>query len=345
MQALDRQNIAYNFIDAGQHAGITGELIQQFGLRQPDIRLRQEQTSITTLIQAIIWTLKSMLQLIFKRRQILETVFRGHKGICLIHGDTLTTLLSLFYAKRCGLKVAHVEAGLRSYHLLNPFPEEIIRLMAMRFSDVLFAPSDWAMDNLGRMGYSNKVVDAEGNTGLDAVRFALQTSKGQYRPQQPYVVVTTHRVETIYSRSRLGMVVALVEQIAQDYQVLFVLHEPTERQLHRFDLYNRITALEAIKMLPLQSYLTFVDLLAGADFIMTDGGSIQEESYFLNVPCLIIRSKTERTEGLNENAYLAEFDQVQIDRFFQLLPTLRRGEISETLSPSSIIVENILPWA
>ncbi|MCB0212566.1 MAG: UDP-N-acetylglucosamine 2-epimerase [Anaerolineae bacterium] len=345
MQELDRQGIKYNFIDAGQHASITGDLMRQFKLREPDIRLRQSDTSITTLFQAAVWTAGSLFKIIFRRNQIFERVFRGQNGICLIHGDTLTTLLSLFYAKRCGLKVAHVEAGLRSYHLFDPFPEEIIRLLAMRYSDVLFSPSDWASRNLKKMGYWAKTIEAGGNTGLDAVRYARQSVNGYHQLDEAYVVMTTHRVETIYSKTRLEMIASLIDKITAQYKVLFVLHEPTRHQLTRFKLYDKIAQNPAVEMLPLQPYLKFMAVVSKAQFIVTDGGSIQEESYFLNVPCLIVRSKTERMEGIGENAFLAEFNPKHVDRFFELLPTLKRKAIDESLSPSRVIIDNVKQWS
>ncbi len=345
MQELTRRNIPYNFIDAGQHAALTGNLIEQFNLRKPDVQLRQSEASITTLFQAITWTTGSLLKIVFRRKEIFQDVFKGRGGICLIHGDTLTTLLSLFYAKRCGIKVAHVEAGLRSYHLSNPFPEEIIRLIAMRFSDVLFSPSAWASKNLQKMGYEKKTIEVGGNTGIDAVRYAMQTVNKQHQPQQPYVVMTTHRVETIYSKARLEMIIALIEKITCHHKLLFVLHEPTRHQLNRFGLYNKIAQNPSVEILPLQPYIQFMALVAGARFVVTDGGSIQEESYFLNIPCLIIRSQTERMEGIGENAFLAEFDQTQIDHFFEILPTLKRKNFDETLSPSKTIVDFVEKWA
>lgn len=339
MQELQQRGVNYNFIDAGQHASLTGDLIKQFNLREPDVRLRQSETSITTLVQAAVWTAGSMFKIILKRSQIFKEVFRGQNGICLIHGDTLTTLLSLFYAKRCGLKVAHVEAGLRSYHLFDPFPEEIIRLIAMRYSDVLFSPSTWASDNLKEMGHWAKTIEVGGNTGLNAVRYARQSANDNCQMDDPYVVITSHRVETIYSKSRLEMIAGLIDKIAEQYKVLFVLHEPTRHQLTRFKLYDKIAQNSAVEMLPLQPYLKFIALVSKAQFVVTDGGSIQEETYFLNVPCLIMRSKTERVEGLGANAYLAEFDQDQIEQFFQALPTLQRQEFDETINPSKAIVD------
>ncbi len=345
MQELARRRIAYNFIDAGQHGELTGELAQEFGLREPDVLLRPERNNINTVLKAVAWTTKSLSHIAIKRRQVFQEIFRGEQGICLIHGDTLTTMFSLLYAKRCGIKVAHIEAGLRSYNLLDPFPEEIIRLIAMRYSDVLFASSDWGAENLSKMGYAEKTINAGGNTVADAVRYALHSWHGRRRPKRPYVVATTHRVETIYSRLRMTRIVSLLELIGNERHVLFVVHEPTRRQLTRFGLDKRILQHGSIEMLLLQPYFEFIDLLAGADFIVTDGGSIQEESYFLNVPCLIMRTKTERLEGLGQNALLAEFDQTKIDRFLQTFSGLRCIRTNDDLHPSRTIVDHLLRWA
>lgn len=341
MQELDRRGITYNFIDAGQHAGLTDDLIEQFALRQPDVFLRKSKKNIDTFLQAIAWTFSNLRRITLMREQVCNDVFGEEDGICLIHGDTLTTLLSLLYAKRCGLKVAHVEAGLRSYHLLDPFPEEVIRLVAMRYSDILFAPSDWAYENLHKMGYGDKALNAGGNTIIDAIRYAKERFNANRHPTEPYVVTTIHRVETIYSRSRLKIVVELLERIAAEYEVLFVLHRPTRLQLTRFNLHERLSNNPSINLLPLQPYLAFVNLLANADFIVTDGGSIQEESYFLGVPCLIMRSKTERLEGLGDNAYLAGFAWDRIEHFLDVFQGLRRGTAGRYRTPSSNIVDII----
>jgi len=105
-----------------------------------------------------MWSAQNLFQPLFSPKQSFKIIFKHQEGICLIHGDTLSTLISLIYAKRCGLQVAHIESGLRSYHLFDPFPEEIVRLVAMRFSDILYASSEWAFKNLCKMGYQNKTM-------------------------------------------------------------------------------------------------------------------------------------------------------------------------------------------
>lgn len=343
MMELTRRGMPYHLIETGQHAAITSELFGEFGLRGADTRLRAASTDIATLGQAARWTAETLLHLLHSAETIAKRTFRGEKkGICLIHGDTLTTLFSLLYAKRCGISVAHVEAGLRSYHLLDPFPEELIRLAAMRYSDLLFAPSDWAMGNLSKMGYSHKSIFAGGNTIVDMVRFARSRDNGGARPGEPYVVVTIHRFETLYVAKRLHRILTVIEEIARQRSVIFVLHEPTRRQLERFGLLGRLQRNSRVTMMPLQPYLKFLNLLEGADFAVTDGGSIQEECYCLDTPCLIMRAKTERMEGLGENAMLGGFSLARFEEFMKALPALkRRTESKKEVSPSRCIVDHL----
>lgn len=342
---LERRGLSFNLIDAGQHAALTGDICRQFGLREADVFLRPGRANVSSVSEAVAWAGKILLQMTFKRNHLYQWLFRGESGICLIHGDTLTTLLSLLCAKRCGMKVAHVEAGLRSYGLLDPFPEEIIRRIAMRYSDILFAPSELAAKNLSKMGYGSKTVNSGGNTSAEAVEIALKNKTGRGEPRRKYAVVTIHRVENIYLRSRLSEIAALIERISRERRVIFVLHDPTRRQLARFGLLRALVGSEAIEVLPLQPYFEFLHLLADADFIVTDGGTVQEESYLLGVPCLIMRTRTERQEGLGENALLAAFDRERIDSFLQNFSALRRARGHDSVSPSRLIASHLLPWA
>lgn len=128
---LNDRDIPYTFIDSGQHAKLVNDLIPQFGLKTPDVFLRRNHNNITTVYQGLRWIIRAIAQATLTPKYTFRKTFGNKKGICLIHGDTLSTLIALFYAKRCGLKVAHIEAGLRSYNIFDPFPEELVRLIAM----------------------------------------------------------------------------------------------------------------------------------------------------------------------------------------------------------------------
>jgi UDP-N-acetylglucosamine 2-epimerase (non-hydrolysing) len=342
LQEFLRRGKSFNLIDAGQHRGLTGELLQQFGIGEPDVVLRRERSNIKTVPQALAWSMWHFMRILFTPRRNLRQIFRGQRGVCLIHGDTLTTLISLLYAKRCGLFVAHVEAGLRSFKLLDPFPEEIIRRIAMYASDLLFAPSDYAFQNLLKMGYGKKAVLIGANTGLDSVRYAAHRMGRENPPSRPYAVMTIHRMETIFSHSRLKTVVEIIRSAARERALIFVLHEPTRNQLRRLGLLQEVIEIENVTLLPLLSYLEFIGFIAGADYVITDGGSIQEECYYLNKPCMVLRARTERKEGIGENAFLAEFDEDHIEKFLRILPTLRRRNVEDSVRPSALIADHIL---
>ncbi len=341
---LNDRDIPYTFIDSGQHAKLVKDLIPVFGLRGPDVFLRRNHNNITTVYQSLRWIIHAIARATLTPNYTFRKIFGNKKGICLIHGDTLSTLIALFYAKRCGLKVAHIEAGLRSYNILDPFPEEFVRLIAMHCSDFLFAPSNWAFENLCKMGLAAKTVNINANTGLEAVQYAVKKSRGINRQHSPYAVVTIHRIETIFSKSRMLMVVDLVKKIQQNHKVFFVLHEPTRQQLQKFNLLSILMQQPDIEIISLLPYVEFVDLINGADFVVTDGGSIQEECYYLNKPCLIMRSKTERVEGLGENSMLSCFDVNLIERFLQSYPKLCQRSLPVNLHPSKEIIDHLLPW-
>jgi UDP-N-acetylglucosamine 2-epimerase (non-hydrolysing) len=342
IRELDARKIAYNLIDSGQHAEISRGLIAQFGLNPPDVRLRDSTQDIVSLGQALVWALKWGFRATFSPRWIKCNLFKGQNGICLIHGDTLSTLLSLYLAKRAGQKVAHIEAGLRSYSIFHPFPEELIRLITMHKADILFAPSNWAYENLHKMKVRGKIINVGENTIADTIKFALTRKPKDMHHESAYVLVTIHRLETLYSRARLRQLVELLIKIAADHQVLFVLHKPTQKQLEKFSLFDKLQTNPKIRLLPMQNYFDFLQLLKGCEFLITDGGSIQEESYYLNIPCLVMRKKTERTEGLGENVCLAEFDERKIDYFRQNYTQFKRKTEPESgVSPSQLIVDEL----
>jgi UDP-N-acetylglucosamine 2-epimerase len=189
------------------------------------------------------------------------------------------------------------------------------------------------------MGYAEKTVAISGNTVVDAVRYAKGQAIPNQLPQKNYVLTTIHRVETIYSHQRLEMIVDLLQRISKTKKVIFVLHEPTRDQLEKNKLMETLRENSGIELLPLQSHLTFIQLISNADFVITDGGSIQEETYYLNKPCLIMRSRTERDEGLNKNAYLAMFDEKRIDQFLNNWQAYHLAEVDDLPSPSKDLVD------
>lgn len=337
MRLLQERKIDYCLIDSGQHAAFTKSLRKELGVKEPDVVLA-DRGNIKSVFAATLWFAKYALIFLFGRRYLEREIFVRDRGICFLHGDTPSTLLGLMLAKRTRQKVVHIEAGLRSHNILKPFPEELIRIICMWYSDILLAPSAWAYDNIKKMGVRGIAHNVGQNTNVEALYFSL----GQHpanSPQRPYCMMTIHRVETILSRRRLSRVVQLAEEIARSMKTVFVLHDPTVVKLKQFCLLDRIKSNPNIDCTELVDHTKFLKLLESAEFVVTDGGSIQEESYYLDIPCLVMRTETERQEGLGGNVVISNFDEATIATFLQNYPCLRRGQRAQNKRPSEQILD------
>lgn len=344
MRELARREIPFRYVDSGQHAEITGKLRADLNLPEPCVTLRSTNTDITSIATAAIWYLKLLATTWFGRRWLRQEVFPGG-GICLIHGDTLSTLLGMQLARASGLSVAHVEAGLRSWRIWNPFPEELIRIRCMRRADLLFAPSDDAERNLTTMKVRGKVIRAEGNTVVDSLRMVLATDGPVTDlPVVPFVLATCHRMETITRPRGLAAVVEAINQIASSIHVVFVVHGPTRNYLQRFGLNEKLHP--NVSRREMMEYARFISLLRHAHGIASDGGSIQEECGYLNMPCLVLREATERADGLGATAILWRHRADTVEQFLSQLRVEQQpaSVAPDHPSPSKVIVDSLLDY-
>ena len=347
IHALEARGVSYNLIDSGQHAALARTYRRYLKIREPDAYLSSSDKDIQTVGAALGWSLRFLGRILFFPGALYRDLFRSTGGVCLIHGDTPTTFLSLLAAKRLKIKVLHLESGLRSFHWWHPFPEEFIRVWTMKRADYLVAPNQWALNNIEQMKIKGKALLIEGNTNIDVLRFIRQQAPGTLpaglKEGGAYVVFSIHRAETILQKKRLRKIVRLVEKISAAYPVLFCLHPPTKRQLEKGHLLNRLQALPRVHLEDLLPYPSFIETIRQAHFIVTDGGSVQEESYYLNVPCLLMREHTERTEGIGTTVCLSKFEDTAIDHFLANIEQYRSSDYTDTgESPSDKIVQHIL---
>ena len=175
-------------------------------------------------------------------------------------------------ARVLGLKLAHVESGLRSFRWLDPFPEEIVRVLVNRRADLLFAPGQWAVDNLERMKAPGRVVRLPANTVKDALDYTLDVAsrRGDAPPAQaPYALVSIHRFETVNSRSAMRRVVDIVVRAAKGLKMIWPLHTVTRRALVKADLLGVVeeAGVDLSDTLP---YDRFAPLLSQAEFVIAD---------------------------------------------------------------------------
>jgi len=340
MLTLRDRGAAYNFISTGQHRDTVNEMLDEFGLKRPDVVL-YDGPDIVSVISMFFWALRILGKVLFRRKRIY---FGDENGIVLVHGDTFSTLIGAISGRLAGMKVGHVESGLRSFNLFKPFPEEIVRLLTFRLSHILFCPGNWAMSNVKNL--STKAVDTGRNTMADTMAASLQLDgRTDHVPSRSYALVSIHRYENIFRPEALARIVWIIRRIAESHYLLFILHKPTEKRLRSSGLYSALTEDENIELRQRYTYRDFLTLQERAQFVVTDGGSMQEESSYLGLPCLLLRDATERREGLGENVILSGFDLGLIDDFVINYQRFSRpSNLDDTLAASRLIVDRLTPF-
>jgi len=242
-------------------------------------------------------------------------------------------------AKFFGMKVAHIEAGLRSFNFLHPFPEEIDRVLVSHMADVHFCPNEWAMKNIQNRG--GVKVNTENNTLIDSLAIALDQKIDSELiksiKNNKYFIFILHRQENLMNRELVQNLIEKLSEITKETHCVFVLHEPTRKVLNDMNLLNGLKQNKRITLLSRLSYVEFMHVLSNSEYIITDGGSNQEESYFMGKPCLILRKKTERIEGLGHNVLLSNLDSDTISKFIVKYKSYLKPKVQSNISPSSVI--------
>lgn len=293
--ACERRGLPCTLLMTGQHEATMQDLIDEFGIASPQVNAlpASEHATVRSLLRWLPAAYRGV------RKRLRDT---GTHPTVLVHGDTLSTLVGAFAARRHKARVIHLESGLSSGHLFNPFPEELCRRLVFRMTDVAMCPGAIAADYMRRHSRA-EVIDTGGNTIVDAVALsgAVQV---RHATEQPYLVASLHRFQNIYRNRRLLELVALIEALSAQYLVHFVLHPATRGRLERNGLLQRLSQLPQVHLAPRMGYREFLCLAAGAECVLTDGGSNQEELAALGVPTIIMREHTERPDGLGANALM-----------------------------------------
>ena len=337
MVELQNRNISYNFIFSGQHQATVKNIREEFGLKDPDVILYTGK-DITGILQMLLWSFRIFFYSVKNRQK----VWQGDKnGIVLNHGDTFSTLLGTLLARLSGQRSAHVESGLRSFNLFHPFPEEITRVLTFQLSDIYFAPGEWAISNLSK--YRGIKINTIHNTLLDALKISERAVNESIVdiPDGAFAVASIHRFENIFSKSKLAEIVDLLIKASEKTPLLFILHQPTEKKLEEFELRARLEHCPTIELRPRYSYFQFIKLVKHANFVITDGGSNQEECYYMGKPCIIMRAATERQEGIGKNAVICNYQGDEIMRVVNNLADYAFVPDNLSTSPSGIIVDTL----
>ena len=288
MELKRRKTMQVTVCSTGQHREMLDGAMKAFSIRADcDLNVMQTGQGMSMITSRILSGMDEVLE-------------KYSPDLVIVQGDTATAFGAAFAAFYRKIPIGHVEAGLRTYHIRSPFPEEFHRQTISMMADFHFAPTIAAKNNLLREEKNEKTIFLTGNTVVDALRYTLKNGKPTTHPQLPQnariLLFTAHRRENLGETLR-GMFRALrsIVETHSDVVAVCPLHpNPAVRAVAREILYGcrRIEMIE-----PLET-VDFHHLLARSHLVLTDSGGIQEEVTALGIPTLVMRYSTERTEGI-----------------------------------------------
>ena len=279
-------------LHTGQHydASMKDQVFEDLRLPRPDIDLHVGSGSHAVQTAEVMKSFEPVLD-------------RLQPSCVIVVGDVNSTLACSLVAAKKQVPVAHVEAGLRSFD--RGMPEEINRVLTDQIADLLYTTEREAAANLNREGVAGDRIHFVGNLMIDSLREAVPRAKlpdGLPQAADGFALVTLHRPSNVDEREQLRHVLALIGDVAQRLPIVWPMHPRTAGNIRRFELEVPVGG-KGITVLPPQGYLSMVALMRSARLVLTDSGGVQEETTALGVPCLTMRTNTERpitiTEGTN----------------------------------------------
>ena len=236
-----------------------------------------------------------------------KALFREKPDLVIVVGDVNSTMAATLAAVKLERTVAHLEAGLRSFD--RTMPEEINRIVTDVLSNILWTPSADANDNLLAEGIPESKIQLVGNIMIDSLemlRYRIEGDDSINRygyPAGEYGVVTLHRPSNVDSRDILEILCKALVQISKKSPILFPVHPRTRKNLISNGLLSVLESTPRLRLLEPLSYIPFMNLVFNCRFVVTDSGGLQEETTYLSIPCITVRSNTERpitvTQGTN----------------------------------------------
>ena len=282
MEAFGRhlaKGLSVLLVHTGQHydAKMSDDFFRELEIPEPDINLGVGSGSHAQQTARVMTAFE-------------EVCERERPDLVLVVGDVNSTMACAITAKKLGIRVAHVEAGLRSRD--RSMPEEINRLCTDAISDLLFTTDEMASQNLRREGVPEGSIHFVGNTMIDTLKKHIDRARSLALPdglnRDGYAVLTLHRPSNVDCGATLTGIFDAINDVAEKIAIVFPAHPRTVKKLSAVRLHPSIRVVEPM------SYLRFLSLVASSRMVLTDSGGIQEEATVLGVPCLTMRANTER---------------------------------------------------
>lgn len=231
----------------------------------------------------------------------IEKILMDEKpDLLIVYGDTNSTIAGALAAQKLHIPIAHVEAGLRSFNM--KMPEETNRILTDRISDILFCPTDTAVENLKKEGFDNfdsKIIRC-GDVMLDAALFYEKRSgekstiiKELQLKESNYILCTIHRQENTDDEARLNNIISALNFLSKDYKIVLPLHPRTRKIIENLSIKLEFEPIDPV------GYFDMIQLIKNSEFVMTDSGGLQKEAFFFKKYCLTLRDQTEWIELVN----------------------------------------------
>lgn len=336
-----KRKIPFSIVASGQNDIVDSAIWDNFDCGEVDFVVKPVR-HITTGVQLMTWWFKALCVAKHRIKEQFQGIDWKH-SIMIVHGDTVSTVMGAFIGRSLGMKVAHVEAGLRSHHLLDPLPEEIDRLLTSKCARIHFAPGDIPTKNLDKA--KGEVVNTHYNTLSDSLSWSMKIPLDSEKVNEiighgKYFVFVMHRQENLMKEDFVRDVVnRVVKGASAECRCVILLHAITRNTFAKLGMLELLRYNPNIILLPRTAYCDFMKLLNSAEFVITDGGSNQEELYYMGQPCLIIRNRSERDEGLNKNASLFNGNLDMISEFIDTYGSRTKESVKIEESPSTIITD------
>lgn len=272
----------------GQHREMLQQVLDIFRIKADyNLEIMQDNQSLFDITRRIL----------FEMEDILE---KEHPDMILVHGDTTTAFASALAGFYKQITVAHVEAGLRTYNLQAPFPEEFNRQAADIIADLYFAPTEYAKSNLVKEGKDSDCIFVTGNTVIDALKTTISPDYWsevlEWVGEERFILVTVHRRESI--GKPMQNIFRALKRVTDDFtgiKIVYPVHKnPNVRRIVTEEMGNH----PRIKLVEPLNVIDFHNLMNRAYIVVTDSGGIQEEAPSLGKPVIVVRDTTERLEGV-----------------------------------------------
>ena len=312
-------------VHTGQHydTAMSDSFFEDLGMPKPDVHLGVGSGSHA------VQTAKIM-------TEFEPVVLREKPDWVLVVGDVNSTIACALVCAKLGIKVAHVEAGLRSRD--RAMPEEINRILTDSISDLLFTTSQDADVNLAQEGISAERVRFVGNVMIDSLMDHLKIAENSTVREDlgvnagEYAVMTLHRPSNVDDKATLSGILDALTAVAEKLPIIFPVHPRTRAKIEEFGVNERISNSD-IRLIDPLGYLDFMRLYSGAKMVLTDSGGLQEETTVLGIPCLTLRHNTERpiTIEMGTNVLVGTDPEKIKQAAFGILDF--KSEISETKIP------------